>query len=107
VAGAVMVFGAEPSLQVRGVVRERLPESQYKKFTSSTPSGNIKSRSNEDVTLPKAIELLVPVSSIFVSHCDSLPPSKHTIPFKVPSHVVVILHVKSVNDPSIFGSKLT
>jgi hypothetical protein len=107
VAGAVITNGVEPSLQVRGVVRESVPETQYKKLTSSTPSGKIKSSANEDVILIRGMELLVLVSNILLAHCDSLPPVKHTIPFNGSVHVVVTLHVKSVNDPSILGSKLT
>lgn len=98
------VCGAEPSLQVRGVVNESVAESQYKKIIPSAPEGNRKSAANEDVRLVSRMELLVPVSRIFSAQSDSFPPSKHKIPSSGPAHVVVTFHVRSVSDPPILGT---
>ena len=86
------------------MVNESIAESQYKKLTLSAPEGNRKSTANEEVTLVTPSELIVGVSRIFAEQSDSFPPSKHTIPFSGPAHVVVTFHVRSVSDPAILGT---
>ncbi len=86
------------------MVNESVEESQYKKLTLSAPKGNRKSTAREEVRLVTDLELIVGVSRIFAAQRDSFPPSKHTIPFSGPAHVVVTFHVRSVSDPAILGT---